>query len=34
MSKAVLISIGTELFLAREEAARAIQEMEGKKDGV
>ena len=25
--------IGTELFLAREEAARAIQEMEGKKDG-
>lgn len=24
--------IGTELFLAREEAARAIQEMEGKKD--
>ena len=26
--------IGTELFLAREEAARAIQEMEGKKDGV
>lgn len=25
--------IGTELFLAREEAARAIQEMEDKKDG-
>lgn len=25
--------IGTELFLAREEAERALQEMEGKKDG-